>query len=76
MTKPLGKPQPKLIPLNVWADQTFGEYAPHRHTLRNWVQAGKIHPVPIKVGRSYFVSPDAEYIDPVAQKIQRMIGGA
>ncbi|MDN7592369.1 excisionase [Burkholderia seminalis] len=79
VSKPLAtqamKGQPKLIPISVWAEQTFGEYAPHRNTLRSWVRNGKIRPVPVKVGRSYFVKPDAEYIDPVADKIQRMIGG-
>lgn len=67
--------RPKLIPLSVWAEETFGEYAPHRHTLRNWVNNGKIRPVPIKIGRSYFVSPNARYIDPVAEELQRMIDG-
>lgn len=69
------KPQPRLIPLQVWAIETFGAHAPHRHTLRNWVTNGKIRPVPVKVGRSYFVSPDARYVDPVAEEIQRMIDG-
>ncbi|RQS63860.1 excisionase [Burkholderia sp. Bp8984] len=67
--------KPKLIPLSVWAEQTFGEYAPHRNTLLSWVKNGKIRPFPKKVGRRYFVTPEAEYIDPVAQKIQRMIDG-
>ncbi|RQR94542.1 hypothetical protein DIE04_18990 [Burkholderia sp. Bp8994] len=69
------KHKPKLIPLQVWAEQTFGEYAPHRNTLLSWVKNGKICPFPKKVGRRYFVTPEAEYIDPVAQKIQRMIDG-
>ncbi|WP_334017588.1 excisionase [Burkholderia gladioli] len=69
------KDMPKLIPLHVWAEQMFSEHAPHQNTLRNWVRSGKILPAPIKVGRSYFVRPDAEYFDPVAQKIQRMING-
>ncbi|EMN5130202.1 hypothetical protein RVV79_003318 [Burkholderia contaminans] len=67
--------RPKLIPLSEWADEMFGEHAPHRHTLRNWVNNGKIRPVPIKVGRSYFVTPDARYVDPVAEEIQRLIDG-
>ncbi|MBR8142096.1 hypothetical protein KDW55_29050 [Burkholderia sp. AU19243] len=72
---PDSKPQPKLIPLQVWAMETFGAHAPHRHTLRNWVTNGKIRPVPVKVGRSYFIRPDARYVDPVAEEIQRMIDG-
>ncbi|WLE60942.1 hypothetical protein GIY62_06530 [Burkholderia plantarii] len=69
------KGKPKLIPLQVWAEQTFGEHAPHANTLRRWVRNGKILPVAIKVGRSYFVRPEAEYFDPFEQKIRRMIGG-
>jgi hypothetical protein len=68
--------RPKLIPLSVWAQEMFGEHAPHRHTLRNWVVAGKIHPHPVKVGRTYFCSPDAEYVDPVAIAIRRLTSGA
>jgi hypothetical protein len=67
---------PKLIPVHVWAKQMFGEYAPHRHTLRNWVNAGKIYPMPVKVGRSYFCCPDAEYFDPAVQEVKRMAGGS
>lgn len=68
------KRQPKLIPLEVWAEQMFGEHAPHRNTLLNWRRNAKIWPLPIKVGRKYFVSPDAEYVDPFIEKIQRMTG--
>lgn len=49
---------PKLIPVTVWAEMMFGEYAPHRNTLANWVRNGKIAPLPVKVGRQYFCSPD------------------
>lgn len=52
----------------------FGEYAPHRNTLHNWRRSARIYPLPIKVGRTYFVSPDAEYIDPNTEKIGRMLG--
>ncbi|KAJ3472841.1 hypothetical protein NLI96_g13229 [Meripilus lineatus] len=74
-TTPATKHQPKLIPLHAWAEQTFGEYAPHRNTLLNWVKNGKIRPFPKRVGRRYFVTPEAEYVDPVADKIQKMIDG-
>ncbi|TCG04624.1 hypothetical protein BZM27_39655 [Paraburkholderia steynii] len=66
--------KPKLIPLEVWAKEMFGEYAPHRNTLHNWRRNARIYPLPIKVGRMYFVSPDAQYIDPNTEKIRRMIG--
>ncbi|MGK8202919.1 excisionase [Burkholderia cenocepacia] len=59
----------------MWAEEMFGEHMPHRHTLRNRVNSEKIHPIPIKVGRPYFVSPDARYVDPVADEIQNMVNG-
>jgi hypothetical protein len=68
------KKKPKLIPVSAWAEDVFGEYAPHPNTLRNWIRNGKILPVPVKVGHQYFCSPDARYFDPVAEKIQRMMG--
>ncbi len=67
--------KPKLIPLSVWAEETFGEYAPSANTLRNWVKQAKIFPIPAKIGRKYFVSPDAEYVDAHLQKIRRMVSG-
>lgn len=59
----------QLIPLAAWASRMFGDHVPHRHTLRNWVNNGKIRPMPIKVGRSYFCRPDAEYVDPIAEAV-------
>lgn len=61
----------QLIPIADWAQAMFGEHMPHRHTLRNWITNGKIRPMPIKVGRSYFCRPDAQYVDPIAEKINR-----
>ncbi|MFM0732356.1 excisionase [Paraburkholderia sediminicola] len=55
--------QPKLIPLEAWAKQVFGEYAPHRNTLYNWRRFGWIVPAPIKIGNRYFVEPTAVYAD-------------
>lgn len=53
---------PKLVPLRDWAISMFGEdNLPHVHTLRNWVNNGKISPRPQKIGRGYFVSPNAVY---------------
>ncbi|WP_220810456.1 excisionase [Noviherbaspirillum aridicola] len=53
---------PRLVPLQVWADLLMGEHAPHKNTLRNWVNSGRIHPRPVKIGKRWFVQPDAEYI--------------
>lgn len=49
------------IPLEQWARQIWGEAAPSIFTLRAWARKGKIYPMPQKVGRTYFVKPDAEY---------------
>lgn len=53
----------KLITLEVWAAQLFGEASPTRDTLRRWCRETKIHPAPQKIGRTYYVSPDAQYVD-------------
>jgi hypothetical protein len=68
------KRRPKLIPIAVWAEETFGEYAPPVRTIRSWIRAGKIYPSPVKIGRSYYVKPDAEYVDPLVHKFRRSIG--
>jgi len=73
--EPPGRRMPKLIPVAVWAEMVFGDYAPHPNTLRSWVRNGKILPVPVKVGHRYFCSPEARYIDPRAERISRMIKG-
>lgn len=53
----------KLITLEAWAQQTYGEHAPSIPTLRRWARDARIHPAPEKHGRSYFVRPDARYVD-------------
>lgn len=53
--------QPKLVSLKDWAQMTFGERTPHVNTLRNWVNNGRIYPRPMKIGRGWFVKPDAQY---------------
>lgn len=53
--------QPKLVSLKDWAERTFGDHKPHVNTLRNWVNNGHIYPRPQKIGRGWYVKPDAEY---------------
>lgn len=53
----------KLITLEAWAAATYGEAAPHINTLRRWARDAHIYPKPIKHGRTYFVTPDARYVD-------------
>jgi hypothetical protein len=56
------KPTPRFIPLKAWAELMFGEYAPHSNTLLRCVHEGRIQPQPIKVGKNWFVKPDAMYV--------------
>ncbi len=53
----------KLMPLEAWGAATYGESAPHINTLRRWARDAHIYPKPIKHGRTYFVTPDARYVD-------------
>jgi hypothetical protein len=54
--------QPKaLIPLKAWAEMAFPVKTPHKNTLLNWVHNGRITPAPEKVGKTWFVVPDAHY---------------
>lgn len=53
--------QPRLVKLKEWARLMFGEQIPHVNTLRNWVRDGYIQPPPEKIGKSYYVKPDAKY---------------
>ncbi len=53
----------KLIPLEAWAANRYGEHAPSIYTLRRWVREAKILPVPKKHGRTYFVSESARYLN-------------
>lgn len=55
------KPAPK-IPLRTWAARKW-DPPPPEGTLRHWVRYAKIHPAPERVGRRYYVAPDAQYID-------------
>lgn len=57
------KQSPRFVPIRVWAEMMFGEHAPHKNTLRNWINSGRIHPRPRKIGRSWYVQPDAEYVE-------------
>jgi len=53
--------QPRLISLKKWAEMVFGEEAPHTNTLLRWVADGRIQPRPQKIGKAWFVKPQAEY---------------
>jgi len=65
----------QLIPVRTWAETVFGDHRPHPNTLLNWIKNGRILPIPVKVGHQYFCSPAARYVDPRAERLQRMIDG-
>jgi hypothetical protein len=52
-----------LLTLQSWAAAVYGEAAPAAATLRRWARDGLICPAPEKHGRSYFVQPNARYLD-------------
>lgn len=53
----------KLIPLQKWAKQRYGEDVPSSRTLRRWTANGNIMPRPRKEGRRLWVPENAQYID-------------
>lgn len=62
----------KLIPLEDWAREQYGEHAPSIYTLRRWARDGKIRPLPKKHGRTYFVRTDAAYVDHSGELMERI----
>lgn len=62
----------KLITLAEWAESKFSQ--PYKKgTLWMWARTGRIYPPPEKIGRNWWVKPNAEYVNPhnpkdVAQK--------
>lgn len=58
-----GPKAPRLIPVREWAATTFGEHAPHSNTLLRWIHDGRFQPRARKIGRIWWVTPDAEYMD-------------
>lgn len=63
---------PRLITLEAWAEAVFGEAAPHVQTLRRWARESRIHPAPRRHGRAYFVEPGAQYVDPLAPRVDNV----
>jgi len=53
----------KLMTLEEWARANYAT-PPSQGTLWRWAREARIHPAPEKQGRSYYVRPDARYIDP------------
>lgn len=65
----------KLVTLEAWAHDQYGEDSPHINTLRRWARDGLITPLPEKHGRTYYVRPDACYSDyrVIPQRLQAPI---
>lgn len=53
----------KLMTLEEWAQANYAT-PPSQGTLWRWAREARIYPTPEKQGRSYYVRPDARYIDP------------
>jgi hypothetical protein len=53
----------QMIRLEEWGRARFNP-PPSLWTLRAMARAGKIEPRPVKVGKSYYVEPDAQVVDP------------
>ena len=51
----------KKIPLKTWAAERF-DPPPNIKTVQRWARDCWIYPVPEKVGKSYWVEPDAIFI--------------
>lgn len=50
------------VRLDKWLEANF-DPAPAIRTARIWINAGKIYPAPVKVGRSYYVEQNATFQD-------------
>jgi hypothetical protein len=53
----------KAVLLEQWGAANF-DPPPSLWTLRAMARAGKISPAPVKVGKAYYVQPDAQVVDP------------
>ena len=52
----------RMIPLPEWAEQEFGDFAPHERILCKYAKANMIMPPAIKVGRRWMVDKEARYV--------------
>jgi hypothetical protein len=55
--------QPKKILLEAWAERYF-DPVPSLWTLRTMARTGRLRPAAVKVGKHYYVDPEAVVIDP------------
>ena len=64
----------KRITLEAWAAANF-DPAPTMPTLRAWARQGRIHPAPVKAGRTWYVEESAQYGTAQAAPAEVQIGG-
>ena len=57
----------KLILLEAWGELHL-DPKPSLWTLRAMARTGKIQPQPVKVGKHYYVDPEARVVDPNRQQ--------
>lgn len=63
----------RLVSLEQWAADIYGECAPGIDTLRRWCREGRIYPQPEKHGKAYYLDPGARYIDASNSELLRRI---
>lgn len=44
---------------------------PHHQVVLRWIHQGLIQPPAIKVGRRWYVPKDAEYVNPIADYLEK-----
>lgn len=64
--------KPPKLSLEKWLIANF-DPPPSMDTARRWVREGKIYPLPMKVGRAYYVEQDAEYVDEAYTRRRRLV---
>jgi hypothetical protein len=55
------------VRLDEWLKREF-DPPPAIRTARLWINAGKIYPPPVKIGRSYYVEQNAVFNDGTARQ--------
>jgi predicted site-specific integrase-resolvase len=51
----------RMIKLETWAKQEYGDDAPDVSTLRRWADKGHLFPPAEKHGKCWFVQPNTKY---------------
>lgn len=60
----------KMISVEEWRASRY-KNPPCLSTVWRWIRDGKIVPTPVKHGRRYYLSPTAEYCDPLVSRVLR-----